>query len=115
ELLGSIRLLWGRAYIEDEIARLQLRLYATPAVPPNPRALPLWLEAISRGVGPDGTETVADAACEEGLVPLALASRVAKEDGIAAQAAGYRAIEIQRVDLLPQTSRIHCVVAMERQ
>jgi len=201
ELLGSIRLLWGRAYIEDEIARLQLRLYATPAVPPNPRALPLWLEAISRGIAPDGTQTVADAACEEGLVPLALASRVARvigiapdreamhrawenarlngitncvfytrapagvlvklrargeridaivvsprgrptaaevfqeaaasgarrvvcaahsltllaQDVMAAQAAGFRPIEIQPVDLLPQTSRIHCVVAMERQ
>src|SRR5947209_10711496 len=38
ELLGSVRLLWGRAYIEDDIAGLHLRLYPTPAIPPNPRA-----------------------------------------------------------------------------
>ena len=201
ELLGSVRLLWGRAYIEDDIAGLHLRLYATPAIPPNPRALPLWLDAITRGIGADGTQTVADAACEDGLVPLALASRVSKAIGIApdreamhrawenarlngitncifytrapagvlaklrargeridavvvsprgrptaaevfqeaavsgvrravcaghsltllaqdllaARAAGFRLIEVQPVDLLPQTSRIHCVVTLERQ
>jgi len=201
ELLGSVRLLWGRAYIEDDIAGLHLRLYATPAIPPNPRALPLWLDAITRGIGADGTQTVADAACEDGLVPLALASRVSKAIGIApdreamhrawenarlngitncifytrapagvlarlrargehidavvvsprgrptaaevfqeavvsgarravcaghsltllaqdllaARAAGFRLIEVQPVDLLPQTSRIHCVATLERQ
>src|SRR2546429_63404 len=200
ELLGSVRLLWGRAYIEDDIAGLHLRLYATPAIPPNPRALPLWLDAITRGIGADGTQTVADAACEDRLLPLALASKVSQAIGIApdreamhrawenarlngitncifytrapagvlaklrargeridavvvsprgrptaaevfqeaavsgarravcaahsltllaqdvmaAQAAGFRPIEIQPVDLLPQTSRIHCVVTLER-
>src|SRR3989441_401779 len=50
ELLGSIRLLWGRAYIEDEIARLQLRLYATAAGPPHPPPpAPSW---SARGVVP---------------------------------------------------------------
>src|SRR5256712_7144202 len=83
ELLGSIRLLWGRAYIEDEIARLQLRLYATPAVPPNPRALPLWLEALFPGVAPHGAPTAGHAACEGGLVPLALASPGARGVGLA--------------------------------
>lgn len=198
ELLGSVRLLWGRSYIEDEIAGLHLRLYPTPAIPPNPRALPLWLDAIIRGIGADGTQTVADAACEEGLVPLALASKAAKvvgitpdreamhrawenarlngitncifytrapagvlaklrargeridalvttprgrataaalfqdaaaagtrrvvcaghsltllaQDLLAARAAGFRPVEVQPVDLLPQTSRIHTVVTM---
>src|SRR3989441_10382456 len=74
ELLGSIRLLWGRAYIEDEIARLQLGLYATPAVPPNPRALPLWLAGIFPGLGPDGAPTVGDGAGEGGLGAPAFAT-----------------------------------------
>lgn len=201
ELLGSVRLLWGRTYIEDEIAGLQLRLYATPAVPPNPRALPLWLDAIARGIGTAGTQTVADVACAEGLVPLALASKVSKvigiapdreamhrawenarlngvdncifytrapagvlaklrargegidamvatargrptaaevfqeaaasgahrvvcaghsltllvQDLVAARAAGFRPLDVQPVDLLPQTSRVHTVVTLERQ
>ena len=200
ELLGQIRLLWGRPYLEDEIAGLQLRLYASPAVPPNPRALPLWLKAIAEASRGDESEAVADVACEEGLVPLWLAARARKVIGIApdreamhrawenarlngmencvfytrapatvlaklrgrgeridaavvtargratspavfaeaaaagvrrlvcaahslpllaadlrtAIAAGYRLVEVQPVDLLPQTSRIHCVATLEQ-
>lgn len=200
ELLGSIRLLWGREYIEDEIAGLQLRLYASAAVPPNPRALPLWLETIARGLGVDASQTAVDVACDEGLVPLALAGRAGRVIGIApdrdamhrawenarlngidncvfytrapagvlaklrtrgeridaavvtsrarpaaaevfteaaaagvrrlvcaghsltllaqdvtaARAAGFRPVEVQPVDLLPQTSRIHAVVTLVR-
>ncbi len=200
ELLGSVRLLWGREYIEDEIAGLQMRLYASAAVPPNPRALPLWLETMARGLGVDATQTAVDVACEEGLVPLALAARAARVIGIApdreamhrawenarlngiancvfytrapagvlaklrtrgeridaavvtsrarptagevfteaaaagvrrlvcaghsltllaqdvaaARAVGFRPVEVQPVDLLPQTSRIHAVVTLVR-
>jgi 23S rRNA (uracil1939-C5)-methyltransferase len=81
EMLGSVRLLWGRPYIEDVIAGLRLRLYATAAVPPNPRAVPLYLEAIARAVEDGGV--VVDVACEEGLVPLALASRARTVVGVA--------------------------------
>lgn len=201
ELLGRIQLLWGREYLNDEVAGLRLHLYASAAVPPNPKAMPFWLEAIAHAVVADGVHTVADAACEEGLVPLALAQRVgrvvgvapdrvamhrawenaglngidncvfytrapaavlaklrsrgerfdamlvtprgeptapevfveAKEAGVrriacaghslallvadlrAAMAAGYRPGEVQPVDLLPQTSRIHCIATLERQ
>lgn len=200
ELLGSVRLLWGRPYIEDTMAGVRLRLYATAAVPPNPRALPLWLDAIVRGITAGGTQTAADVACEEGLVPVALASKVSKVIGIApdreamhrawgnaqlneitncvfytrtpagvlaklrargehidalvaiprgkptsadvfreaeavgahrivcaahsltmlaadlvaARAAGFRSTDVYPIDLLPQTSRIHCVVALVR-
>lgn len=200
ELLGRIRLLWGRLYIEDELVGLRLRLYASAAVPPNPRALPLWLEAITRATGVTGTETVIDVACEEGLVPLALAPHAARVVGVApdreamhrawenarlngidncafytrapagvlaklrargervdvavvtsrgkplppaafseaaqvgvhrvvcaghsisllagdlrtAMSLGYQPVEIQPVDLLPQTSRIHCVATLVR-
>ncbi|MDR7509120.1 MAG: 23S rRNA (uracil(1939)-C(5))-methyltransferase RlmD [Armatimonadota bacterium] len=81
EMLGSVRLLWGRPYIEDVIAGLRLRLYATAAVPPNPRAVPLYLEAIGRAVA--GAGVVVDVACEEGLVPLALSSRASRAVGVA--------------------------------
>jgi len=198
ELLGRISLLWGRLYIEDEIAGLGVRLYASASVPPNPRAIPLWLDAIATGAEASSDATIFDAACEEGLVPIALARRgarvvgvapdrdamhrawenarlndvdsvlfytrapsgvlaklhergqrftsllatgrgapafeplflAAKHSGIrrvvcgghsparlaltlrAAMDAGYRPIEIQPVDLLPQTSRIHCVATL---
>lgn len=198
ELLGQLRLLWGRPYIEDELAGFHVRVYASPAVPPNPKALPLWLDAIVRAAVVTGRETVADVACDEGLVPLALARRAARVVGVApgrdemhrawenarlnavdncvfytrapagvlaklrargeridtvvvtsrgkpaapavfgeaaesgtqriicaghslallavdlraAAAAGYRPVEIQPVDLLPQTSRIHCVATL---
>jgi len=198
ELLGAIRLLWGRHYIEDEIAGLHWRLYADASVPPNPKALPLWLQTIARGLALDASHTVVDAACEEGLVPLWLAGKAAQVIGIArdreamhrawenaranaitncifytraptgvlaklrargthldaavitsrgrpveeavfaeasatgvtrvvccghslgmlvhdvtaARAAGFRPIEVQPVDLLPQTSRIHAVVTL---
>src|SRR2546428_7132281 len=59
ELLGSIRLLCGRAYIAVEIAPLQLRLYATPAVPPHPRALPPWLLGPFPGLAPPAAQTLA--------------------------------------------------------
>jgi 23S rRNA (uracil1939-C5)-methyltransferase len=71
ELLGRIELLWGRPSIVDVIAGLRLQLYPAPAVPPNPRAVPTYLDAIRRAVGP--ATTAVDAACEEGLVPIALA------------------------------------------
>lgn len=201
ELLGRISLLWGRLYIEDEIAGLGVRLYASASVPPNPRAMPLWLDTIAHGVEATGDATIFDAACEEGFVPIALArsgARVvgvapdrdamhrawenarlndvdsvlfytrapsgvlaklhergqrftsllvtgrgapaleplfleAKRTGIrrvvcgahsparlaqsleAAMHAGYRPVEIQPVDLLPQTSRIHCIATLTRE
>jgi 23S rRNA (uracil1939-C5)-methyltransferase len=187
-------------YIEDEIAGLQVRLYASAAVPPNPRVVPVWLETIARGVAVDSTQTVVDVACEEGLVPLSLAGKAAQvigiapdreamhrawenarangitncvfytraparvlaklhakgvrldaavvtsrgrptdaavfataaaagvrrlvctghslgmlgQDVVAARAAGFRPLEVQPVDLLPQTSRIHAVVTFVR-
>lgn len=201
ELLGRISLLWGRLYIEDEIAGLGVRLYASASVPPNPRAMPLWLDTIAHGVEATPDATIFDAACEEGFVPLALARRGARVVGVApdrdamhrawenarlnevdsvlfytrapsgvlaklhergqrftsllvtgrgapaleplfleakrtgirrvvcgahsparlaqslgaAMNAGYRPVEIQPVDLLPQTSRIHCVATLTRE
>lgn len=201
ELLGRVSLLWGRPYIEDEIAGQGVRLYASAAVPPNPRAIPLWLDAIARGAEPSADAAIFDAACEEGFVPIALARRGARAVGVApdreamhrawenarlndvdsvvfytrapagvltklhargqrftsliaiprsalalgplfleakrtgiarvvcgahsptrlavslraAMDAGYHPVEIQPVDLLPQTSRIHCVATLVRE
>ncbi len=200
DLLGRIRLLWGRPFIEDEVTSVRLHLYATGAIPPNPRALPLWLEAIARAAELRPTDTVIDVTCEEGFIPLALARSAARVIGIApdreamhrawenarlndidnclfytrdpagvlaklhnkgehadvvlvtsrghpvpldvfaasremgarrlvyaghsltllatdlttAASAGYGVVEIQPVDLLPQTSRVHCVVGLVR-
>ncbi len=201
ELLGRLDLLWGRAYLEDEVAGVRLRLYPTGSIPPNPAALPLWVEAIVLAGGLSASETVFDAACEEGFLPLALAQRVTRVIGVApdrdamhrawdnasangrnncafytrdptgvlrklhakgervdvavltsrgramipelfaacreagidrlvyaghsltllaadvatAAAAGYRAAEVRPIDLLPQTSHVHCVVRLARQ
>jgi tRNA/tmRNA/rRNA uracil-C5-methylase (TrmA/RlmC/RlmD family) len=41
-------------------------------------------------------------------------ARLAQSLG-AAMNAGYRPVEIQPVDLLPQTSRIHCVATLTRE
>ncbi len=198
DLVGRVELLWGRPFIEDELAGVRLHLYATAAIPPNPRALPLWVDAIVRAAELAQTETVVDVACEEGFIPLALARLAAKVIGVApdrnamhrawenadlnavancafytrdpagvlaklhakgahadavvvttrgrptalavftaaresgarrlvcaghsltllaadlatAASAGYRLTAIQPVDLLPQTSRVHCVVQL---
>ncbi len=207
ELLGRVELLWGRPSIADVIDGLRLQVYASPAIPPNPQAIPLYLDAIRRAAGP--AKSAVDVACDEGLVPVALArgpsngsaagmSRVvgiapdresmhrawenAKANGAdgcifytrdaaatiaklrargevfeallvsgrggtvtpavaaeaaaagcrrivygggsvrrlvetirAAAAAGYRPAEVQPVDLLPQTSRVHLVATMLRE
>ncbi len=201
ELLGRLDLLWGRAWLEDEVAGVRLRLYPTGSIPPNPPALPLWVDAIALAGGLSSSETVFDAACEEGFLPLALAPRAARIIGVApdqdamhrawdnagangrsncvfytrdpagvlrklhtkgervdvavltsrgramvpelftacreagidrlvyaghsltllatdvatAGAAGYRPAEVRPVDLLPQTSHVHCVVQLVRQ
>jgi len=200
EPLGRLVLLWGRPYIEEEMAGLRLRVYPEPSLPPNPRATPLWLEAIAAALALRRDDAVVDVACEDGLVPLWLAARAARVVGIAptreamhrawdhaqvngigncvfytrapervmeklrargerfdaavvtsrhrptgpevfaalsgagvrrlvvagaslrllerdlwtARSAGFVLTGIQPVDLLPQTSRVHCVVALQR-
>ncbi|MGH2398958.1 MAG: 23S rRNA (uracil(1939)-C(5))-methyltransferase RlmD [bacterium] len=83
DLLGRLSLLWGRDHLEDEIAGVHVRSYPRAAAPPNPRALPAWLEAISTALSPSASDVVLDTACEEGLVPIALAPRVRRAVGIA--------------------------------
>lgn len=83
ELLGRLHLLWGRMFVDDIVVGVRLRLYATPAIPPNPQALPLWVEAIRHAAGLNAGPTVIDVACEEGFVPLALAQGAARIIGIA--------------------------------
>ncbi len=200
DLLGRLQLLWGREYLEDEVAGVRLRLFPTAAVPPNPAGLPAWVDAVAGSLALDGSETLLDAACEEGFMAAALASRARRVFGIApnreamhrawdtaalnglttcvfytrapeaivdklqargeridaalltsrgspvppglvaalvrsgvtrlalagssltllaadlrtAAAAGYRLTAVRPVDLLPQTSRIHCVASLVR-
>ena len=83
ELLGRLSLLWGRDYLEDEVAGVRVRLFPTAALPPNPGAMPAWVEAVAASLMLDGTETVLDAACEEGFMAVALARRAARVIGIA--------------------------------
>ena len=200
EPLGRLALLWGRAYVEEEIDGLRLRLHAQASVPPNPRAVPLWLGAIGTALAVDRDHTVVDVACEDGIVALWLARRARRVVGIApgreamhraweharsngiencffytraparvidklrargsrfdgavipvrraawgggiftaladagarrlaitgsslpllaadlraARGAGFQVTAVQPVDLLPQTSRVHCVVVLQR-
>jgi len=99
EPLGRLTLLWGRPYIEEEVAGLQWRLYAAPSMPPNPRAVPLWLDAVRTALAADGGDAVMDVACEDGLVPLWLAPRVGRVVGIApTREAMHRAWEHARIN-----------------
>jgi 23S rRNA (uracil1939-C5)-methyltransferase len=199
DLLGRLQLLWGREYLDDEIAGIRVRLVPAASIPPNPRAVPAWVDAVADALALDGTETVLDLACEDGFMPVALAGRASRVIGIAptreamhrawetaalngvttcvfytrapegvveklrargerldaalltargrpatpalftlvrqagvrrlavagssltllasdlrtARAAGYRLTAVRPVDLLPQTSRIHCVAELQ--
>jgi 23S rRNA (uracil1939-C5)-methyltransferase len=81
--LRRLQLLWGREYLEDEVAGLRVRRYPPASVPPNPGAMPAWVGAVEAALGLDGGETVLDAACEEGFMAVALARRAAKVIGVA--------------------------------
>lgn len=83
QLLGRLHLLWGRAYIEDAIAGVRLRLGPQPSIPPNPLALPLWVEAIIQAGQLAPSETVVDVACEDGFLPLAMSPRARRVIGVA--------------------------------
>ena len=83
ELLGRLNLLWGRAYIEEEIDGLRVRLFPRASTPPTPRATVGWLEAIAGALAAGPNDVIMDAACEDGLVPVWLARRTARVVGIA--------------------------------
>lgn len=97
QLLGRLQLLWGRSYIEDDVMGIRLRLAPTPSVPPNPRALPLWVDALSQAGRLSLSDTVVDTACEDGFLPLALATRARQVIGVApSREAMHRAWENAR-------------------
>jgi 23S rRNA (uracil1939-C5)-methyltransferase len=81
--LGRLQLLWGREYLEDEVAGLRLRRYPSAALPPNPRSMPAWVEAVAASLELKGHETVLDTVCEEGFMATALSRRAAKVIGVA--------------------------------
>lgn len=83
ELLGRLQLLWGRDYLEDEVAGVRVRRYPTASIPPNPRSMSVWVDAVGNSLMLDGSETLLDAACEEGFMAVALARRAARVVGIA--------------------------------
>lgn len=99
ELLGRLELLWGRAYVEEEIDGLRLHLTPRSAVPPNPRALPSYLAAIASALAVTPDDVVVDAACEDGLLPLWLARQVRRVIGVAPdRAAMHRAWDHARLN-----------------
>ena len=83
ELLGRLRLLWGRDHLEDEVAGIRVRRYPSAAIPPNAAAMPKWVEAVAEALQLEGREAVLDAACEEGFMAVALARHAARVVGIA--------------------------------
>jgi len=78
----GVTLLWGRAYLEDEILGLRVRLHPRSEIPPNPRALPLLVEAIIEAAALSAEEQVIDLFAGSGLLPLALAARVRRAVGV---------------------------------
>lgn len=83
ELLGRLQLLWGRDHLEDEVAGIRIRRFASASIPPNAAAIPKWVEAVADALKLEGRETVLDTACEEGFMAVALARRAARVIGIA--------------------------------
>lgn len=97
--LGRSVLLWGRAYIEDEVAGVRVRVGAEPTLPPAPRAAAVWLEAIGAALDPAPADVIVDAACGDGLVPVWLARRAGRVIGIAPdREAMHRAWEQARLN-----------------
>ncbi|MDR7482165.1 MAG: 23S rRNA (uracil(1939)-C(5))-methyltransferase RlmD [Armatimonadota bacterium] len=83
ELLGKrVRLLWGRAYIEDEVAGYRLRLRSDGDLPPNPGALRLLLDAIVRLAAPGPRDAVLDLHASTPLPALALAGQAQVATGL---------------------------------
>jgi 23S rRNA (uracil1939-C5)-methyltransferase len=78
----SVTLLWGRDYLEEEVLGLRVRLHPRAEMLPNPRSLPLLLEAIVEAAELRGDEQVVDTFAEMGLLPLALAGRVRRTVGV---------------------------------
>lgn len=78
----GVTLLWGREYLEDEVLGLRVHLHPRDEMLPNPRALPLLVDAIAAAADLGGDEQVMDAFAEMGLLPLALAGRVRRTVGV---------------------------------
>lgn len=78
----GLTLLWGRAFIEEEILGLRVRLDPRSEIPPNPRAFPLLLEAIVEAAALREDEQIIDLFAGSGLIPLALAGRVRRAVGV---------------------------------
>lgn len=99
ELLGRLDLLWGRAYVEEEVDGLRLHLTPRAAVPPNPRGLPIYLAAIAAALALTPDDAVLDVSCEDGLLPLWLARRARRAVGVAPdRTAMHRAWEHARLN-----------------
>ncbi|HXF82944.1 MAG TPA: 23S rRNA (uracil(1939)-C(5))-methyltransferase RlmD, partial [bacterium] len=99
ELLGRCVLLWGRPYVDEEIAGVRLRLGPRPDIPPAPQAAVQWLEAIGAALAPGPLDVVVDTACGDGFVPLWLARRARRVIGVAAdRAAMHRAWDQARLN-----------------
>jgi 23S rRNA (uracil1939-C5)-methyltransferase len=94
-LLGRrVRLLWGRAYIEDEVAGYRVRLRPEADLPPNPGALPVLLDVIARLAAPGARDAVLDLYAATPLPVLVLAGRAQVATGLVAD---RRLLEDHRV------------------
>lgn len=72
-----VSLLWGKPYIEEEIAGITLRLGPTSSLPPNPPLLPTLLQVVERQLDLAGEETVVEPYAGTGVLSFSLA-RVAR-------------------------------------
>ncbi len=78
----NVGVLWGRAYIEDEILGLRLRFSPKSVVLPNPGSVATLAEAIVAAGELRGDEQVFDAYAEAAVLPLVLAPRVRRIVGV---------------------------------
>lgn len=75
-------LLWGRPYIEEEVAGVKLRLGPTSSLPPNPPLLPALFGVVERQLDLKGGETVVEPFAGTGVLSLSLARRARRVIGI---------------------------------
>jgi len=90
DLLGPrLRLLWGRGYLEEQVAGFRVRVRPTTEMPANPRSMDLLVGAIVRAADVRAGDTALDLVAQTPVVALALAQAC---DGVTGVVPGRRAV-----------------------
>ncbi|MDR5695784.1 MAG: 23S rRNA (uracil(1939)-C(5))-methyltransferase RlmD [Armatimonadota bacterium] len=70
-----VSLLWGKPYIEEEIAGIKIRIGPTSTLPSNPMLLPSLFQMVEKYLDLTGVETVVEPYAGTGVLSIFLAQR----------------------------------------